>query len=92
MTPTLVVTVDPGLPSFTLINAPDEKNTRVRDDVRALMRDAGWTYPLHRITVDGWDTGQTHTELVESLALLIARLVRDDGLRMGTIEDRRVRS
>src|SRR5574341_841309 len=46
------VDVAPGLPSFTTVGLPDSAVRESRDRVRAAIRNAGFDFPLDRITVN----------------------------------------
>lgn len=49
---TVEVDVSPGLPTFTLVGLPDAGVRESRDRVRAAIRNAGFDFPLERITVN----------------------------------------
>lgn len=51
---TVVVEVDvtSGLPSFTTVGLPDSAIRESRDRVRAAIRNAGFEFPIERITVN----------------------------------------
>src|SRR5262245_66129125 len=46
------VDVTNGLPSFTTVGLPDSAVRESRDRVRAAIRNAGFEFPLERITVN----------------------------------------
>lgn len=46
------VDVSPGLPVFTMVGLPDAGVRESRDRVRAAIRNAGFEFPLERITVN----------------------------------------
>src|SRR5713226_7419577 len=46
------VDLAPGLPSFTTVGLPDSAVRESRDRVRAAIRNAGFEFPLERITVN----------------------------------------
>jgi magnesium chelatase family protein len=46
------VDVTPGLPSFTTVGLPDSTVRESRDRVRAAIRNAGFEFPIDRITVN----------------------------------------
>jgi magnesium chelatase family protein len=46
------VDVTPGLPSFTTVGLPDSAVRESRDRVRAAIRNAGFEFPIDRITVN----------------------------------------
>src|SRR5712691_8184823 len=46
------VDVAPGLPSFTTVGLPDSAVRESRDRVRAAIRNAGFEFPVERITVN----------------------------------------
>ncbi|MEX2223578.1 MAG: YifB family Mg chelatase-like AAA ATPase [Candidatus Rokuibacteriota bacterium] len=46
------VDVTPGLPSFTTVGLPDSTVRESRDRVRAAIRNAGFEFPIERITVN----------------------------------------
>lgn len=47
----IAVHVGPGLPSFTVVGAPDGRCRAIRDRVRGALVSLGWEWPLQRITV-----------------------------------------
>lgn len=46
------VDVSFGLPAFTMVGLPDASVRESRDRVRSAIRNSGFTFPLHRITVN----------------------------------------
>src|SRR5689334_24860169 len=46
------VDVSFGLPSFTMVGLPDASVRESRDRVRSAIRNAGFEFPPHRITVN----------------------------------------
>jgi len=46
------VDVSPGLPQTTTVGLPDGAVREGRDRIRAALRNAGWTYPQRRVTVN----------------------------------------
>jgi magnesium chelatase family protein len=46
------VDVSHGLPSFTMVGLPDASVRESRDRVRSAIRNSGFTYPPHRVTVN----------------------------------------
>ncbi len=46
------VDVAPGLPAFTTVGLPDSTVRESRDRVRAAIRNAGFEFPMDRITVN----------------------------------------
>ena len=46
------VDVSHGLPSFTMVGLPDASVRESRDRVRSAIRNSGFEFPLHRITVN----------------------------------------
>ncbi len=51
-TVTVEADISQGLPSFELVGLPDASVRESRDRVRAVMKNAGFTYPVSRITVN----------------------------------------
>lgn len=45
------VDVTPGLPAFNMVGLPDSTIRESRDRVRSAIRNAGYTFPMERITV-----------------------------------------
>src|SRR5574337_829836 len=45
------VDVTAGLPAFTMVGLPDSTIRESRDRVRTAIRNAGYTFPMERITV-----------------------------------------
>src|SRR5574337_862266 len=45
------VDVTAGLPAFTMVGLPDSTIRESRDRVRSAIRNAGYTFPMERITV-----------------------------------------
>ena len=45
------VDVSPGLPAFNMVGLPDSTIRESRDRVRSAIRNAGYTFPMERITV-----------------------------------------
>jgi magnesium chelatase family protein len=45
------VDVSPGLPTFNMVGLPDSTIKESRDRVRSAIRNAGYTFPMERITV-----------------------------------------
>jgi magnesium chelatase family protein len=46
------VDVSPGLPKFTTVGLPDSTVRESRERVRTAIRNAGYAFPLDRISVD----------------------------------------
>lgn len=46
------VDLSPGLPSFDVVGLPDVGVKEARERVRAAIRNGGWRFPPHRITVN----------------------------------------
>jgi magnesium chelatase family protein len=49
---TVEVDVSPGLPAFDIVGLPDAAVRESRERVRAAIRNGGWSFPAHRITVN----------------------------------------
>lgn len=49
---TVEVDVSPGLPAFEIVGLPDAAVRESRERVRAAIRNGGWPFPAHRITVN----------------------------------------
>jgi magnesium chelatase family protein len=49
---TVEVDVSPGIPAFDIVGLPDAAVRESRERVRAAIRNGGWTFPAHRITVN----------------------------------------
>ena len=46
------VDISPGLPSFTIVGLPDEAVKESRERVRSAIKNAGFEFPMRRITVN----------------------------------------
>src|SRR5262245_29760110 len=70
------VDVSPGLPLFTTVGLPDSAVRESRERVRAAIRNAGFTFPNERITVNlapaGLRKEGTAFDLPIALGILIA--------------------
>ena len=44
--------ITPGLPGFDVVGLPDTAVKESRDRVRAALKNCGYTFPIHRITVN----------------------------------------
>lgn len=49
---TVEVDVSPGIPAFDIVGLPDAAVRESRERVRAAIRNGGWPFPAHRITVN----------------------------------------
>lgn len=49
---TVEVDLAPGLPSFAIVGLPDKAVDEARERVRAAIKNAGFQFPTHRITVN----------------------------------------
>lgn len=49
---TVEVDLAPGIPTFDLVGLPDAAVRESRERVRAAVRNGGWQFPQHRITVN----------------------------------------
>ena len=70
-----------GLPGFDVVGLPDTAVRESRDRVRAAMKNAGFTYPVSRITVNLAPADVKKEGSVYDLPLLLALLIASGQLR-----------
>lgn len=70
------VDVSRGLPTFDMVGLPDAGARESRERVRAAIRNAGWKFPLARITINlapaGWRKVGAGFDLPIALGILVA--------------------
>ncbi len=71
-----------GLPSFELVGLPDAAVRESRDRVRAVLKNAGFTYPVSRITVNLAPADVKKEGPVYDLPLFLALLKASDQLKV----------
>ena len=76
--------VSQGLPGFDVVGLPDAAVRESRDRVRAAMKNAGFTYPVSRITVNLAPADVKKEGSVYDLPLLLALLCASGQLRVKT--------
>ncbi len=73
--------ISQGLPGFDVVGLPDTAVRESRDRVRAAMKNAGFTYPVSRITVNLAPADIKKEGSVYDLPLLLALLIASGQLR-----------
>lgn len=73
--------ISQGLPSFELVGLPDAAVRESRDRVRAVIKNAGFTYPVSRITVNLAPADIKKEGPVYDLPLFLALLVASGQLK-----------
>lgn len=76
------VDVAPGLPSCQIVGLPDTALSEARERVRAAVRNAGFTYPPRRITVNLAPADRRKRGAAYDLAIAVGILVASDQLRI----------
>ena len=71
------VDIGSGLPAFTIVGLPDAAVQEARERVRAAIRNAGFTFPLRRITVNLAPPTRRKVGTALDVAMALAILVAD---------------
>jgi magnesium chelatase family protein len=77
------VDVAPGLPGFTIVGLPDAALQEARERVRGAIRNAGFTFPPRRITINLAPAGLRKAGASLDLAMAMGILLGSDQLRVG---------
>lgn len=77
------VDVAPGLPGFTIVGLADTAVQEARERVRGAIRNAGYTFPPRRITVNLAPAELRKTGASLDLAMAVGILLGSDQLRSG---------
>jgi magnesium chelatase family protein len=75
------VDVAPGLPGFTIVGLPDAALSEARERVRGAIRNAGFTYPPRRISVNLAPADLRKTGASLDLPIAVAILLGSEQLR-----------
>jgi magnesium chelatase family protein len=75
------VDVAPGLPGCHIVGLPDAALSEARERVRSAIRNAGFDYPLSRITVNLAPADRRKHGAAYDVAIAIGILLASDGLR-----------
>ena len=78
------VDVAPGLPGFTIVGLADAALQEARERVRGALRNAGFTYPPRRITVNLAPADQRKAGASLDLAIAVGILLGSEQVRPGT--------
>src|SRR6202171_705743 len=81
------VDVAPGLPSFTTVGLPDSAVRESRDRVRAAIRNAGFEFPVDRITVNLAPAELRKEGTAFDLPMALGILPATEIVKPGLIED-----
>ncbi len=77
------VDVAPGLPGFTIVGLADAALQEARERVRGALRNAGYTYPPRRITVNLAPADQRKAGASLDLAIAVGILLGSEQVRPG---------
>jgi magnesium chelatase family protein len=77
------VDVSPGLPVCHIVGLPDAALSEARERVRAAVRNAGFAYPVSRITVNLAPADQRKRGAAYDLAIAVGILVASEQIRIG---------
>jgi magnesium chelatase family protein len=76
--------VAPGLPGFTIVGLPDAAMTEARERVRGAIRNAGFTFPARRITINLAPADLRKAGASLDLAMAVAILLGTDQAQAGS--------
>jgi magnesium chelatase family protein len=77
------VDVSPGLPVCHIVGLPDAALSEARERVRAAIRNAGFAYPVSRITVNLAPADRRKHGAAYDLAIAVGILVASEQIRIG---------
>lgn len=84
---TVEVDIGAGLPSFTIVGLPDKAVGEARERVRAAIKNSGFRFPVHRITVNLAPADLPKIGPAFDLAIALGILIESGILAPNVLED-----